>query len=67
MSSLLEEKKQLACQLQEQQRRIEELTALVSSKAALLGLTAVDGGSVCKVSSSILTCSLIINDLEMKP
>jgi len=36
VSSLLEEKKQLACQLQEQQRRIEELTALVSSKAALL-------------------------------
>ncbi|ROL47349.1 Shootin-1 [Anabarilius grahami] len=28
VSSLLEEKKQLACQLQEQQRRIEELTAL---------------------------------------
>lgn len=33
VSSLLEEKKQLTCQLQDQQRQIEELTALVSSKA----------------------------------
>ncbi len=33
VSSLLEEKKQLTCQLQDQQRQIEELTALVSSRA----------------------------------
>jgi len=39
VSSLLEEKKQLACKLQEQQRKIDELTALVSSKATLLLFT----------------------------
>lgn len=31
VNTLLEEKKQLACQLQERQRQIEELTALVST------------------------------------
>lgn len=30
VNTLLEEKKQLTCQLQEQQRQIDELTALVS-------------------------------------
>lgn len=42
VSSLLEEKKQLTCQLQDQQRQIEELTALVSSKAAFELFTQIE-------------------------
>ncbi|CAB1324806.1 unnamed protein product [Coregonus sp. 'balchen'] len=34
VSSLLEEKKRLACQLQEQQRQVEELTALAEKEQA---------------------------------
>lgn len=42
VSSLLEEKKQLTCQLQDQQRQKEELTALVSSKATFELFTQIE-------------------------
>lgn len=61
VNTLLEEKKQLACQLQEQQRQIEELTALVSTDRCyhrrmsfLVRKRAVGGTSRCTTSMTHL-------------